>query len=81
MRQHDGVNAPWICYPSVFATCAWLVRRPAAALDSQAKHAIPRPFGQDPMNTKASTAAVASSSRRGDEVPMADTAVAMGKLI
>src|SRR5262245_42579771 len=50
--------------------CAWLIRAPAAALDSQAKHAIPRPFGQDPMNTKTSTAAVAPSSRRGDEVPM-----------
>src|SRR6476469_6024353 len=48
-----------------------MARNPrAVTLDSLFQRAIHRPSGQVPMNAKTSTAAVATSSRRGDEVLM-----------
>src|SRR6187551_2585257 len=48
-----------------------MARNPrAVTLDSLFQRAIHRPSGQVPMNAKNSTAAVATSSRRGDEAPM-----------
>src|SRR5205823_77343 len=44
--------------------------RHGAALDSRAARAIHRPSGQVSMNAKTSTAAVAPSTRHGDEVAM-----------
>src|SRR6266852_228075 len=76
MPGHLAVNAAKPRYPWVFAIggfsrgCEWRAGGPAHSLDLTAAHAIHRPSGQVPMNAPASTAAVASSSRNGDGVPM-----------